>query len=137
MPSKYAWKYFLIVPSTAIAAANAVSAALNNPNGVEKTFRRYPLADDASNYLLPATHYAATFLAPELSVDGLPSKQALEEQLARTLDFAAIYWIRSKNPWHLNTLDEEKGVVMASNWPAFPPGSTVSWDAVSAAIAAL
>lgn len=137
MPSKYAWEYYLIIPASAASAANAVSAALSNPSGITATFRRYPRPNSDGIFLLPATHWAASFLATDLSSDGVPSRQALEGYLSKSLMLKTVLWARCKNRYHIDTPEDDKGVVVASNWALLPIGAKVGWDAVSAAIALL
>lgn len=132
--SHYIWQYYLVIPASAVAAADAVAPALNNPDGVEATFRRYPLPDEEGNYSADATHYLASFVATESTDDGIPSKQLLEGALSDNPDLANILWVRTKNPHHPATTEAEKGVTVASNWAAFPVGGGVGWDAVIEAL---
>jgi hypothetical protein len=135
MLSLYIWQYYLIVPVAALAAADAVAPALNNPDGVIATFRRYPLSDDEGEYLETATHYLASFVACDLATEGIPSREALGVALGANSALSSILWVRAANPHHPNTTPEQMGIVVASNWAAFDPGGAVDWDAVVAAMA--
>lgn len=134
MPSKYFWQYYLVVPTAALAAADAVAPALNNPDGIEPTFRRYPLPDAEDEYLEPATHWAASFMACDLMSEGNPSRQALEGHLGKQPALKSLLWVRCKNPHHPETPESDRGVVVASNWDSFPPGAEVDWPAVFVAL---
>ena len=135
MVSPYIWQYFLVVPADSLLAADAVAPVLNNPDGIAATFRRYPLPDDEGEYLEPAEYWAASFVATENAADGAPSREALGGHLAQNSGLAALLWVRCKNPHHPETPESDRNVVVASNWPAFPPGATCDWAAVTAALA--
>jgi hypothetical protein len=136
MLSLYIWQYYLIVPIAALASADAVAPALNNPDGVIATFRRYPLPDAEGEYLETATHYLASFVACDVTTEGTPSREALGVALTASSALAPILWVRCANPHHPDTTPEQMGIVVASNWAAFAPGDSVDWEAVVAAMAA-
>lgn len=122
--SKFIWQYYLVVPAESVAAADAVAPGLNNPSGIEATFQRFPSTDE------PATHWAASFLATELMSEGNPSRQALETYLGQNPDLESLLWVRCRNPHHPETPEDERGIVVASNWPSFPVGAAVDWAAL-------
>jgi hypothetical protein len=128
MPSLYIWQYYLVVPIAALAAADAVAPVLNNPDGIEATFQRYPRPNDEGEYLEQATHWAASFLATN------PSRQALEGYLGRNPVLESLLWVRCKNPHYTETPENERGVVVASNWAAIPVGALVDWNVVYEAL---
>lgn len=136
MLSLYIWQYYLIVPIAALAAADAAAPALNNPDGVIATFRRYPLPDANGEYLETATHYLASFVACDLAAEGVLSREALGVALGASSALSPILWVRCANPHHPDTPPEAVGIVVASNWAAFAPGDSVDWEAVIAAMAA-
>ena len=136
MLSLYVWQYYLIVPIAALAAADAVAPALNNPGGVIATFRRYPLPDANGEYLETATHYMTSFVACDLAAECVPSREALGVALGASSALSTVLWVRCANPHHPNTPPEAVGIVVASNWAAFAPGDIVDWEAVIAALAA-
>ena len=136
MSSLYVWQYYLIVPIAALASADAVARALNNPDGVIATFRRYPLPDAEGEYLETATHYLASFVACDLATEGTPSREALGVALGASSALSPILTVRCANPHHPDTPPEAVGIVVASNWAAFAPGGSVDWEAVVAAMAA-
>ena len=135
MTSLYIWQYFLIVPADSLLAADTVAPALNNPDGIAATFRRYPLPDDEGEYLEPATHWVASFVATDATDEGNPSRESLEAHLGQHSALSAVLWVRCKNPHHPDTPEIDHNVVVASNWTAFPPGATCDWAAATAAIA--
>ncbi|MBE9113946.1 hypothetical protein IQ273_31745 [Nodosilinea sp. LEGE 07298] len=137
MVSKYVWQYYLVVPASAVAVADAVAPALSNPDGIESTFRRFPLRTEEGEYLEPASHWAASFLACDAAADGTPSREALESYLGQDSSLGALLWVRCKNPWHLDTTPSDRDLVVASNWPAIVPGSIANWDLLADAIANL
>jgi len=137
MPSLYIWQYWLVVPIAALASADAVAPALNNPDGVIATFRRYPLPDNEGEYLEAATHYLASFVACDLAIQGVPSREALGVALTASSVLAPILWVRCANPHHPDTPPEAVGIVVASNWAAFAPGDSVDWEAVTQAVGSL
>ena len=128
------WQYFLVVPVAALAAADAVAPALNNPDGVIATFRRYPLPDAEGEYLKTATHYLASFVACDVITEGIPSRQALELALGASSALSPILWVRCANPHHPKTPPKDVGTVVASNWAAIPVGASVNWHAVHKAL---
>jgi len=132
--SLYLWQYYLVVPAPAVAAADAVAPALNNPDGIAPTFRRHPLPDSEGQYLEPATHWIASFVACDLMREGNPSRQALEGFLGQHPTLKTLLWVRCKNPHHPDTPESDRGVVVASNWDAFSVGGTVDWPAVFGAL---
>jgi hypothetical protein len=110
--SLYIWHYYLVIPAAAVTAADVVSPALNNPDGIESTFQAYPEDEE-----IP-THWIGSFVATENTL-GTPSKAALESALNTNSELSNIFWIRSKNEHHPDTLPEEKGKVIATNWADF------------------
>ncbi len=137
MLSLHIWQYYLIVPIAALAAADAVAPALNNPDGIVATFRRYPLPDAEGEYLETATHYLASFVACDLATEGTPSREALGVALTASSALSSILWVRCANPHHTDTPPEAVGIVVASNWAAFAPGDIVDWEAVTQAVGSL
>lgn len=125
--SLYIWHYYLVIPASAVAAADAVSPSLNNPSGIEATFTPYPEQAETP------THWIGSFVAAE-ATPNTPSKSALESALSSNSVLSEILWIRSKNEHHPDTLPEEKGKVAATNWSPFAVGDAVSLAAVIAAI---
>ena len=134
MASFYLWQYFLIVPDTSTAAADAVAPALNNPDGIAATFRRYPLPNEEGEYSEPATHWAASFMAADTAAEGNPSRDALEGYLGQHTELAALLWVRCKNPHHPETPESDRNKVIASNWLAFLPGAIANWETVTQAL---
>jgi hypothetical protein len=134
MLSLYIWQYYLIVPIAALAAADAVAPALNNPDGIVATFRRYPLPDNEGEYLETATHYLASFVACDMAAEGVPSRQALGVALDASSALSPVLWVRCANPHHPNTPPEAVGIVVASNWAAIPVGALVNWNVVYEAL---
>lgn len=134
--SKFIWQYYLIVPAAAVAAADAVAPALNNPDGILTTFRRFPLPTEgeAGEYLQPATHWASSFLACDTVAEGALSRESLEGYLNQSPALSTILWVRTKNPHHPSTPENERGIVVASNWPTFPPGAIADWASVTVAL---
>jgi len=128
LTSKCIWQYYLIVPEGQVESANTVSPALNNPDGVEATFQPYPVNSEEP------THWVSSFIATENASDGNPSREMLDYFSA---GMTGILWVRTKNPHHPDTTEAEKGIVVASNWAAFPVGSAVNWDAVITAVGEL
>lgn len=132
--SLYIHQYFLIVPVAALDAANSVSAQLDNPGRVQDTFRRFPLPDEDGNYGADATHYVASFVATNLNKEGKPARQRLEQLLGSNPQLATLLWVRCRNEHHPSTPENERGIVVASNWAAFPVGGAVSWAAITEAL---
>jgi len=128
--SLYIWQYYLIVPNAAVAVADSVAPALSNPDGIEATFQRFPGANEEGEYLELATHWAAEFLATDLMSQGNPSREALESYLVQNLALESLLWVRCKNPYHPDTPENARGIVVASNWAAFPVGAVVGWPAI-------
>jgi hypothetical protein len=96
------WFYVLAVPADSVDAADAVAPALNNPDGVEATFRRYPHSTDAEANVIypePVEYWVATFLAHDLATDGAPNREALEAAIPSSPDLSAILWWRMDNPY--------------------------------------
>lgn len=130
------WQYFLVIPASAVAAANVVGASLGNPSDVRQTFVKWP-ADGGSidNPIAAAAQYwIASFVAFDDASEGKPSREELEGSLNQHPALATILWVRTPNPHHPDTPENEKHIVVASNWPAFSPGSTCDWPAVTAAL---
>ena len=123
--SNFLWQYHLVVPVAAVPAADSVAPALGNPDGIEATFQQYPDGTDG-----PATHWVASFLATDLMAQGNPSRQALEDYLGQNPDLESLLWVRCRNPHHPETPENERGIVVASNWAEFPVGAAVDWAAV-------
>ena len=128
MISKYCWHYYLVIPTVAVAAADAVSPALNNPDGIEATFQPYP--EDEG---IP-THWIGSFVATE-STPETPNQAALESAMNTNSELSNVLWVRTKNDHHPDTLPEEKCKVVATNWSAFSVGDSVDFAAVLAALA--
>lgn len=124
MTSLYIWQYFLIVPEEQVQAADLVSPYLSNPDGIESTFQPYPEDEETP------THWVANFLATELNSEGNPSKEILESYLSETPELLGILWVRTKNPYHPNTVETEKGKVVATNWNVFNVGNTVDLSTI-------
>lgn len=124
-------------------AADLVSPNLNNPDGIKKTFKPYKkdIAFDEEGYpiwerdedgnITDATHWIASFLATENASEGKPSKEMLDYFSA---GMTGILWIRTKNPYHPQTIEADKNKVVATNWDAFAVGDAVNLAAVIAAI---
>ena len=127
MFSKYIWHYYLVIPATAVAAADSVAPALNNPDGIEATFLPYPEQSDSP------THWIGTFVATD-STSNTPSRNALESAVSSNPSLSNILWIRSKNEHHPDTLEGEKSKVVATNWNAFSVDDVVNFDAVISAL---
>lgn len=126
MASLYIWHYFLVVPAASVEAADAVAPNLNNPDGIEATFLRYPQDDEED---VP-THWIGSFVATQ-DTPGTPSKVTLEGALVSgDSALGNILWVRSKNEHHPDTTEAEKGKVVATNWNAFSVGDDVSLGAV-------
>ena len=135
MASLYVWQYYLVVPSAVVPAADAVSPALDNPDGIEATFQRYPRPNDEGEYLESATHWVASFLATDLMSQGNPSRQALEGYLGQSPEtLGTLLWVRCKNPYHPETPENEKGIVMARNWMKFPVNTNIDINLVYEAL---
>ena len=79
----------------------------------------------------------ADFVACDLAIQGVPSREALEVALGASTALSSVLWVRCANPHHPDTPPEAVGIVVASNWAAFTPGDSVDWEAVTQAVGPL